>query len=449
MTTYDTYRELLDEFIAIPSISTDPAQAGAMKDTAAWLQQLFEKNGFVVTILQGKNSNPVVVAKYDAGYAKTTMIYGHYDVQPAELSQGWTGDPFLVREKAGRLIGRGVVDNKGQVLVHIVSVFEHIAAGTLASNIVFMIEGNEETGNSDLPELLSQNKQLLSCDDVLVSDGEMVGDAPTLDVSLRGGFNMRANLRTAPNDMHSGLVGGGVPNAAQELIRLVGRIHDEKGGVRIEGFYEGVAKPNSSQLTQHKELMSRYPPEKTLGLSKLLSANNTDFYTQTGLFPTIQVSGLDSGYTGEGFANIVPAVAEARLNVRTVAGQNTQGISELVRQYIVQTAPGYAELSVEVSDVHEAVLLSTDSPVAQRALSILREVYGKKPILQHAGGAIPIVLDFKQVLGIMPLLAGLGNDDSRIHGPDENFRIDLIQKGLEFSRRFFASGSGNKDEQVE
>lgn len=439
MNIFTTYKQLLTEFVALQSVSTDSDYLPEITKTVEWLTALFQAHQFEVTTLTSPKCNPVVVARYQVESRPTTLIYGHYDVQPASLNQGWSNDPFTLTEANGRLLGRGVVDNKGQVLAHMVAIFDLIAQGQLQRNITFLIEGNEETANPALAGLIADNQKLLACDEIIVSDGEILGDRPTLEASLRGGFNMRVQVRTATTDLHSGITGGAVPNAAKVLSDLLAGLTDAKGGVTLPAFYADMKPIPPEAELENRNLAAVVNPTTQYGVQQFLSANNTDLYTQTGLYPSIEISGLRSGYTGEGYANIVPAAAEARLNVRTVGGQQGKKIIALLRDYFTETAPNYAEISTEIESPHEAVELDVTSPRAQAARKLLAKAYGAQPLLKYVGGSIPIVADFEQILGISPLLISLGNDDCNMHGADENFRVDLAKKALAFSQLWFSA----------
>lgn len=432
------YLPFLTEFVALKSVSTDAAYDGEIAKTVTWLTALFEQHEFEVTLLTSPDCNPIVVARYDAGKPTTTLVYGHYDVQPAALEQGWESDPFELREADGRLIARGVADNKGQILTHMVAVFEHAKAGTLATNVTFMIEGNEETANPVLGGLIEAHLELLSCDNVLISDGEIMGDRPALEATLRGGSNMRVRVQTGRTDLHSGLAGGIVPNSAKVLADLLATLSDANGKVLVAGFYDGITAPSDDVRGSNAHSGADITPA-SYGVKELLSANNTDPYTQVGLYPTVQISGITSGYTGEGFANIIPAQAEARLNLRTVVGQNPTVISRAIADHLRAKAPSYASIEIEIVQAHDAVELDIETAAAKRTATLLREAYGKEVAVHYVGGAIPIVADFKRLLRCDPLLVGFANDDCNMHGANENFRIDLIEKALNFSSQWFSA----------
>ncbi len=380
------YLGMLEEFIAFKTVSTDSSFQADINKAVAWLTNLFKKNGFKVRQIKGKNHNPIIIAKYEADpKLRTILVYGHYDVQPADKSDGWISDPFVLTKRKDRYIARGAVDNKGQILAHIVSVFSAIKAKTLSSNVIFMIEGNEESGNPSLSKIIKENKKLLECDLVIISDGEMRGTSPTLDVSFRGGGNMRIVYQTHSNDRHSGLFGGMVPNPALELSKM---------------------------------------------LSKIKINNEITF---GGLKQNIEISGINSGYTGNGFKNIIPGKAEARLNIRTVHPQVSKYVMKEVEEFIRRETPSFVKLLIE-TEVHcEPIFLDTDHEEISPIKKLLSEIHGQEIIHQHVGGSIPVVSDFKNILKKPMTLIPLCNDDCNMHGVDENFSEYHMKKALEFT----------------
>lgn len=423
------YKKLLEEFIAFKSVSTDPAFKPEMTKTIDWLEKLFKAHGFTVEIWQG-TANPIVFASYGTAKAKETiLVYGHYDVQPAE---GWDG--FKLTEKRGRLYGRGVVDNKGQVLIHIYTVFKLIAENKLGVNVKFLLEGDEETGTGDIGELVAKNKAKLKVDHVLVSDGELVGEVPTVEVSLRGGFNCTVTYKTANNNLHSGIYGSAAPNAAHELAGFVSKLEN------FTDLFMDTSPVTKDQLADNKKLEKLSSAMfAATGIKKFLLEKGLDFFSQTGLRPAVQVTGFKSGYISEGYANIVPATAESRINFRLVGAQNPEKIFAAFKKFVAKNTPEYVDFDIKVHGLHFPMQVDVSSKKVAEVRKLLHLSHGTPPLPRYVGGAIPVVADFKTHLGKDTLLIPLVNDDCNMHGVDENFRIDLLEKGLDFSCRFFST----------
>lgn len=444
---FEKYKKLLGEYVAFKSISTDDAFKYEMLKTASWLTETLQNYGFKAKLLKGKFCNPIVFAEYvvDKKF-ETVLIYGHYDVQPAERNDGWQSDPFKLTEIGNgnkiknKLLARGVVDNKGQNLIHIIAIGELIKQGKLKYNVKFMIEGNEETANPDIPTIVAKNKKLLQSDYIMISDGEIQGSSPTIEASLRGGFSMTVTYTTGKTNLHSGLFGGAIPNAAHELTKLVASLYDKNNRVVIPGFYDGLKAIDTVTKNAHVKLHGNGKHiTKLAGVQVLCTEKGCDFYTQTGLRPTIQATGIKTGYIGDGYANIVPAMAEARLNVRVVSPQNPAKVFEAIKKYIKNHAPKHVAVNITHTEFNEPIMVDINNEKVREVRTLLKKVYKKEPIVKYVGGSIPIVADFKSLLGVETLLVSLGNDDCNMHGIDENFTVDLIKKGLDFSTEFFGT----------
>ncbi len=436
-TKYREYQNLLSKFVGFKSISTDPKYVGEIGKTALWLKELFKKNSFSVKLLKSKSANPVVFARYNiTNNSQTVLIYGHYDVQPADKSDGWNSDPFKLTESKNRLFGRGVVDNKGQILIHIFTAINLIKQGKLNYNIKFLIEGNEETGNTTLSNIIKKYKKEMACNFVLVSDGELTNNNPTIETSLRGGFNCTLVYKTAKNNVHSGIFGGAIPNASHELIKFLDKIYNSDNSVSIKDFYKNVDKISHDEFKNNIKLISEAGNIcKLAGVKKLLTEKKYDFFTQTGLRPTIQITGLKSGYITEGYSNIVPNEAMAKINFRIVASQKAKQIAKLFEMFVKENTPDYVGYKLSFSGLHDPVKVSLNNDYVKEAEKILENIYGKKTSRKNVGGAIPFVGDVKSILGVDTLLVPLSNEDCNMHGANENFDIKLIEKGLEFSKR--------------
>ena len=430
------YLQMLNEFISFKSISTDIQFKDQCNKTSEWLVQLFKDASFEVLVDNGEHTNPLVMAKYIVDPSlETILIYGHYDVQPAQQSDGWKSDPFSVDIRDGRIIARGAVDNKGQVLIHIFTVLKLIKEGNLHYNIIFMIEGNEESGNDDIEQQLVRYKDFLSSDYVLISDGEIVKNRPTMEASFRGGSNIKFIVRTAPNNFHSGIYGGAVPSASLVISQMLSKLKDENNIVQVPGFYDGCV-IDETQIESNASLATEEEILSLSGVRELLTEPGFDFYSQTGLRPTLEISGIHSGYTGVGYLNIVPATAEARINIRTVVGQDTQDVVDKIKEYLVSVCPPYASVEFEQESASDPIELDVNSRKAKEIEKILEDVYKEKVAIKNVGGSIPIVASFKNQ-GMNVISVSLANEDCNMHGVDENFDINLLKKGLMFSERFF------------
>lgn len=431
------FHELLAQFIKFKSISTDSAYKEDINKTVNFLKDLFTSNGFEVDLIKEKDANPVILAEYKVNdNAKTTLIYGHYDVQPAQKEDGWDSEPFKLSEDEKNFIARGVVDNKGQVLIHIFSIIKLIKEWKLKYNIKFLIEGNEETAGIKWEELLEKYKGKLKSDYVFVSDGTISGDSPAVDGSFRGAMNVTLQYKTADTNLHSGLFGGAIPSASHELCKVLSQLYDENNRVNIPGFYDNVDKITQSQIDNNKKINVTDLINST-GVKSSLTEPEYDLPTQVGLRPTVQVTGLNSGYIGEGYANIVPSSAEAKINFRFVESQNRDEVYSLFENFIKEKTPDYVDFKIIKGEIGYPVKIDIDQNIFKEAFKILEKVYGKEVVVQNVGGSIPFIAAVKSVLGINTLSVNLANEDCNMHGINENFSKDLIEKGLEFSRKFF------------
>jgi acetylornithine deacetylase/succinyl-diaminopimelate desuccinylase-like protein len=464
-----TYMTLLKEFVAFKTVSTDASYKDEMKKAVNWLTSIFKENGFKVSLLKGKNTNPVVVAKYavaaiaasksksksksasaktmPAGKAsiklapsKNILVYGHYDVQPAQKSDGWKNDPFVLTKSAigDRLVARGAVDNKGQILAHMVGVFDAIRAGKLGTDVTFVIEGNEESGNDDLAGLLKQaySKKELTPDFILISDGEIAGAHPTLDMSYRGGGNIKITYATSSNDRHSGLFGGAIPNAALELATLISKLKDNNA-VSFKEFYAGMNLPSAEIRAQHAKVSKIQNIQKLAGVKTLLTEAGISAHEQIGLRPAIEISGFTGGYVGEGFKNIIPGKAEARINVRTVFPQKTEEIMSAIAKFVRANTPAHVDMSIEIESHGEAIRLDVDHQDLAGVKKLLANVYGREVIYRSIGASIPVVADFQSIFKVPMAMVSLCNDDCNMHGVDENFTIAHVEKALRFVDKFW------------
>ncbi len=432
----DTYLKLVSDFIRFKSISTDNTFATEIQKCALWLKNTFLENGFQVNVVNNYG-NPIIIAHYQNPdpQVKTCLIYGHYDVQPAQSGDGWDSNPFELTNNGKRLYARGAIDNKGQVSIHIATIFDLIKENKLKYNITFMIEGNEETGSPLLGKFIKENKDLLKSDFVMISDGEITGNNPVLELGFRGGFNTTITLKTATNDLHSGIYGGIAPSAAHEAAKLIASLYDQNNHITIPGFYDDVAPVQNSEIIPFDQ--KEY--ERITGCKAVLNEPGFDPYTQVGLRPSIQVTGIYSGYIAQGYKNGIHAKALIKINFRLVRDQDSQKIADLFQDYLHNTLPPYVSFDMEVNDIHQGVKLDLDNEYVRKAQEILQKAYSTKPLLKYSGGGLPIVTYFQEALGVPQVLVPLANEDCNMHGANENFNLEDVKKSLNFSKDFFGN----------
>lgn len=428
------YLTLLKQIISFKSISTDEKYKPDIAACADWLINLFKENGFETKLITGY-SNPIVFSSLVVNPDfKTVLIYGHYDVQPAELEDGWTNDPFSVAEKDGKVVARGIVDNKGQFLIHLASVLELQKQGKLKYNVKFILEGDEESGSEMLPKFIEDNKELLKTDFALFSDGELTMGHPTIDVGFRGIFNCTLSLKTSEKDNHSGLYGGSIPNAALELSRILSSMYDANGVLNIEDVHNNPENVDAVIAENNKKLpFDRENFLMNTGAFIRRMEDKIDFYSQTGFLTSAEITTLKSGYHGVGYRNAIPGLAEAKINFRISPSLSTKDVIEAFQKFIDSKKSDRFNINLTVDQESEPIALPTDNEYVQFAKKIATEVYGKEGLFRYCGAIVPVAGIFKDVLGVPVISIGLGNEDCNMHGVNENFDIELIEKGLRFS----------------
>jgi acetylornithine deacetylase/succinyl-diaminopimelate desuccinylase-like protein len=436
------YNSLICEYISFRSISTLDSTLEINK-TINWLEKLFISQGFETEIIKGYD-NPVIISERIINRKfPTILIYGHYDVQPASEEE-WGNDPFVVRKEKGRLFARGIVDNKGQMLVHLVSVIKLLEESRLKYNIKFLIEGNEETGSPNIGKLLEKHKRKLKSDLILISDSALLKNHPTIEMSLRGVFNTTLTIKTSNKDLHSGLFGGAVPNSAQIASEFISKIRDEKGFIRINGFYEKVINPEEKYLKLTRDIPFEMDEFSELtGTKKVLLEEGHNFYSQAGLRPTCEVTGIESGYTGIGYRNSIPSQTIVKFNFRLVPNQEPAEILEKFKEFTRQSLPEYVDFEFSKPEKTEGtvkpIMLDPNNVHTKKATKLLEKIYHKKVLYDFNGATLPIVVDFTNILKTDMLMVALANEDCNMHAVDENFDLQSLEKALEFSYNFLSS----------
>ncbi|MBD3280508.1 M20/M25/M40 family metallo-hydrolase [Candidatus Dojkabacteria bacterium] len=433
------YIELLKEFAAFKSISTSAKYKDDCKKCAEWMKTQFAENGFEVEVIEGYG-NPLVLASYEVEdeSAETVLIYGHYDVQPAEKGDGWDSEPFELTEKDERFYARGVMDDKGLVLIHMWTLFELLKSGKLKYNVKFLVEGDEETGSVGVTKFIEEYKDKLDSDFVLVSDGPQFENRPTLEVGYRGTFNLTLKLKTLDNDVHSGQYGGVTPNAAYELSHLLAHLMDGDK-LNIPEVYEGLpGKEKVAKMTKDFDFDAKSYSEKT-GAKMVFWEEGLNYFAQKGLRPAVEITGLNSGYVGEGYRNSIPAEATAKINFRLAEGQSVVKTIEGFRRFVEKYLPEYVQYEIETTaEPISGYSVDTDNKYFSATEKLLEKVYGGKVFKNYVGGTIPIIRNFMDILDVPTVSVPLANADSGMHSVNENLTFEKVEKGLEFSEKFFS-----------
>ena len=426
----------LCDYLRFASVSAQPQHKKDLCACAEWLVAHCRAIGLEAKICPTAG-HPIVVAKTpnrNGGRGGTPhfMIYGHYDVQPPEPLDLWKSPPFEPRIEGRSICARGSTDNKGQNFAHLKAVEAYLKTGTpLPCDLTFVIEGEEEVGSENLSIFLKENRAELECDAIIVSDTGMPSPKhPALTYALRGIIAFEIKLHGPLRDLHSGVFGGAVENPAMALSHLLGKILDNYGFIQIPGFYEDV----ESLTKQEREESRRFPMsdaqlKKLLGVPMLFGEHGYTPMEQRSARPTFEINGLTSGYQGDGNKTIVPAWASAKITCRLVPYQDPARIRKLVCDHLKNICPPTVRMEIEAGHGAEAYLVSPTSPQAQAALRALEKSFGCKPILMREGGSIPIVNEFKKILGADSLLLGLGLPDDNAHSPNEKFNLDCFAKG--------------------
>ena len=439
-------------FLRFPSVSAQPQHKADMLACAEWLAEHCRHIGLDARVCP-THGHPIVLAKTRWGEATDEpkkhssrgrsphqrphfMVYGHYDVQPPEPLDLWKSPPFAPRIQGRSLFARGACDNKGQLFTHLKAVEAYLKTNTpLPCDLTFVIEGEEEVGSANLAKFLKSHRRELACDAVVVSDTGMPdADHPALTYSLRGIISFEITVHGPSRDLHSGIFGGALDNPAMALSQLLARLRDKNGRVAIPGFYDDVAPLSAYERKQFKRLpITLAELQKLIGVKKLFGERGFTPMEQRSARPTFEINGLTSGYQGAGSKTIVPAWARAKITCRLVPNQRPERIRKIVCDHLKKICPPTVRLEIEDGHGTEAYLVSPKSPQAQAALRALRKAFNREPVLLREGGSIPIVNDFKKVLGVDTLLLGLGLPEDNAHSPNEKFDLDCFENGQRMS----------------
>ena len=431
--------ELLD-LIRIPSVSADSKFKHDMIRAAEFVRDSIAQAGADKVQIFQTPGHPIVYGEKLVDPAlPTILVYGHYDVQPADPYELWNSPPFEPVIKNDRIYARGACDDKGQFYMHIKALETMLATNSLTCNIKIMIEGEEEVGSSHLETFVKENRDMLKCDTILISDTSMIAnDVPSIETGLRGLTYLEVEVVGANRDLHSGVYGGGVANPINILCEMIASLKDENGHITIPGFYDNVEDLSQTE----RDALNAAPFDleeykRDLSIADVAGEKGYSTIERTSVRPTLDVNGIWGGYIGEGAKTVLPSKANAKISMRLVPNQSDQEICALFTKHFESIAP--ASVKVKVVPHHGGLpyVTPTDSLEYKAAELAMEESFGKKPIPTRGGGSIPIVALFEQELGRKSILMGFGLDIGGLHGPNESYGLFNFYKGIETIPLFF------------
>ncbi len=424
----------LSDFLRIPSISSLSEHADDVKQAAEWVAERLRKAGMEAVEVMPTGGHPVVCGQWLHAPGKpTVLIYGHFDVQPADPLELWTTPPFEPEIRDERIYARGASDNKGNMLIPIIAAETLLRTdGTLPVNIKFLFEGQEEIGSPQLPEFLKSNREVFACDLILNADsGQWSEDQPSLLTSLRGLCGLQLDVTGADSDLHSGIYGGAVQNPIHALIQILNSMRGSDGRILIEGFYDSVRVLSDKE----KARIDSVPFDEAefmdgVGVTELFGEAGFSNPERIWTRPTLELNGIWGGFQGEGLKTVLPSKAHAKITCRLVADQDPEHINSLIKAHVRKNTP--AGVKVDMTPVDSKAnpyLMPADLPGSLAAIEVLTELYGKKPILIREGHSVPILSLFLEHLGTYATCFGFGMIDEKFHAPNEFFRLKSFELG--------------------
>src|SRR5438309_3455522 len=438
----DNYLDEYFTFLRFPSVSTDEKYAGKVRECADWLSKELTNVGLESKVVPTKGY-PIVWARNEHRKGRpTVLLYGHYDVQPPDPLDLWDSPPFEPVLKNDYVFARGATDNKGQIISHIFGIQETLQkGGDLPVNVDLVIEGEEEVGSQNLGKFLTDNHDALKCDVVLVSDTGMIAPrTPTISYGLRGVAALEIKVTGAKMDLHSGIFGGAVANPAAALARLLASLHEADRHVAVEGFYDDVVPLQDWEREAWKKLPIDADTEM-LGETKAPALfGEKGFTTLERIWarPTAEINGMGSGYQGPGTKTVLPSHAMAKLTFRLVPNQKGDAVVDLVKKHFQKNLPPGVTLEMVSGHSGPWYLTDPNSKFGKAAQRALKKAFNKDTALIREGGSIPIVSDFRKILGVETLLLGLALANCRAHSPNENFPLENLEAGIRINQAVLA-----------
>ncbi len=426
----------LFELLRIPSLSGDPAHAGDVRRAAEWLADHLRRLGLETAAVMETAGHPVVYGAWmGAGPDKpTVLVYGHYDVVPAAIEDGWDRDPFEPVVRDGAIYARGATDDKGQLFIHLKALESYLtAAGRAPVNVKFLIEGEEEVASLHLAPFIKEHLDLLRADVCVISDTSMRSiDEPAITYGLRGLTYVEIGVEGPKEDLHSGLWGGAAHNPALALVEILGRLYNPDHTIAVPGFYDDVVPLTDAERAMlAKTDLSEAAYAAATGVPAVWGDARYTVRERISARPTLDINGMWSGWTGPGPKTIIPQKAGAKLSARLVANQDPHNIYELLKRYIEAITPPTVRVSISLLTTGLPALVPIDLPAMQAAARAYEKGWGRAPIFTRSGGSIPVVADITGLLGIPVVLMGYGLDSDGLHAPNEHYSLEMFQRGVE------------------
>ncbi len=428
----------LKDLIRIPSISTTPDHKQDVRRAAEWVANQLRQIGMTTVEIYETPGHPIVFGSWmGAPGASTILIYGHYDVQPADPLEEWVTGPFDPTERNGNLYARGSTDDKGQMFAHLKGVqsLMQTNSGKLPVNVKFLIEGEEETGSTNLDAFMESHKDLLRADVTVISDSHIQSlDQPSIVYGLRGLVYMEIEVKGPRTDLHSGSFGGGVHNPAQVLCEIITSLHNPDGSIAVKGFYDKVHKLTEKERALMAEVpLTEEEWKEHTGVRQSWGEAGYTLRERIGARPTLEVNGLIGGFTGVGAKTVLPAKAMAKVSCRLVDEQDPYEIEKLVRSHVESVAPSTVTVEVRGLNYGYPSVVPIDSPAIGAAITAYERGFGAKPVFMREGGSIPVVATIQHMFNIPVLLMGFGLPDDALHAPNEKFSLECFYRGINTS----------------
>jgi acetylornithine deacetylase/succinyl-diaminopimelate desuccinylase-like protein len=435
----------LTQFLRFPSVSSQPAPARDVNNCALWLARHLKNIGLDQVRIIPTPGHPIVYASWlRVPHRPTLIIYGHYDVVPAEPLRSWRTPPFTPTLQGADLHARGAADDKGQLFSHIKGIESYLqSTRALPVNVKCIFEGEEEIGSTHLTSFIVRNRRALRADAAVISDTRMLApDRPAISYAQRGGLRAELKVKGPPHELHSGNFGGAVLNPLQALCQIIARLHDSHGRVAIPGFYDDVRHWDKNE----RAFMGRTGPSDAQILSeakveRAWGEPGFTLYERTTIRPALTLNGISGGHLGPGAKSIIPPQAIAKISFRLVPDQDPHMIEQLFREHVERIAPPGVRTTLRIFSAIEPALVDRNHPAVRAAAFAYKKGFGSLPVFIRSGGSIPVVNTFQKILGIPAVLMGFGLPDDHIHGPNEKFHLPNFYNAIATSIWYLATAA--------